>query len=267
MLDHVNNYIMSPLSLKFEELTQFSKTFPKISANFVSFFGVFIAFISAKVLLINENSIVMRRLAVLIFEFRQFLDDLDGLVARIRLGLDKRKELSLKGTNGYLVDGICDAIGFTLFLIAVFIYLKRKQNSNQTKYQLLITNENNRTTETTKTLFNYCLLFGLQLLLSSILWNRYIDKFHQLLELNSNQNNLRIRLEIMKSSFQWIIWFFWRLINAHNLMQFFLLSVWFNKTQEFLRRIHFFGFFIILLIAFLTEIQLNDVMIDSIIIK
>jgi len=272
---------MSPLSHKLEEFTHFSERFPQITPNMISFLGVVVAFVSSKVVI--NQSLVIRRVAVFIFLLRQLLDDLDGLVARIRLGLDKTKELSLTGTNGYLVDGFCDAVGFTMFLIAVFVQLKqrfnRKASNNLSKYQLLseisvektisdsklsdntissmtATSAISAYDQNTRQLFRLHLMFGLQLLLSSILWNRYIDKYHTILETDLNP----IKLEIFKSRIQWIIMWFWRCFgNAHQLMGFFLLSVWFNKTVDFLKFVHFYGFLTIILLSFLTEIHLNDV--------
>lgn len=94
MLDHLNVYILQPFTERFLELTKLPKRLPWITANQISYLGVLFALIAARSIL-NQN-LSLRRLGVLFFLTRQFLDDLDGYIARYRLGIDARKQVSRK---------------------------------------------------------------------------------------------------------------------------------------------------------------------------
>ena len=91
MLDHVNTYILQPLSELLVDVTRFPMLFTSISANHISYLGLVFAFIASRLVL--SDHLYIRRIAVLSFLVRQFLDDLDGLVARYRLGIDTRKQV------------------------------------------------------------------------------------------------------------------------------------------------------------------------------
>lgn len=248
MLDQINCYVMSPLSRLTEDSLHVSTRMLWLSPNHISLLGVLVAALAAR--LVMNDSLRVRRLAVVVFLLRQFLDDLDGLVARMRMGLNREKELSLVGTNGYVMDGLCDAIGFTLFLVAVFLQSKK---SNK-KYVLLTAVDG---ADSDGHLFRQHLLFGLQLLLSSLLWNRFIDAFHTLLE---SAPHTEIKLKIFKSYIQLALMLVWRVIgNAHQLMNFLLASVWFARSREFVQSVHVCGFFVLIGLSFVTQIHINDI--------
>lgn len=91
MIDHVNAYILQPFTEIFLDKTKFPKLFPVITANYVSYFGVIAAIIAARLMLFDL--VWLNRLAVLAFFVRQFMDDLDGYVARYHLGIDTNKQV------------------------------------------------------------------------------------------------------------------------------------------------------------------------------
>ena len=68
------------------------------------------------------DSLGYRRVGVVLFQFRTFLDDLDGHVARVKRHI--RGERSEIGTTGYYVDGICDGLGCIALMVGVFVFLK-----------------------------------------------------------------------------------------------------------------------------------------------
>jgi hypothetical protein len=119
MLDHTNNYIFAPIATIFDDLVGFSKS-DFITPNMISFFHVFVAILAGR--LIASDSLCSRRLGVVFFQFRTFLDDLDGHVARTKRHI--RGERSEIGTTGYYVDGICDGLGCIALMIGVFIFLR-----------------------------------------------------------------------------------------------------------------------------------------------
>lgn len=92
MLDHVNSYILEPIGIFLVEQTQFPNKLPFLQANHVSVLGVFAACLAAYLVL--SDNLCTRQLAVLVYFVRQFLDDLDGLVARVRIGIDANKQVT-----------------------------------------------------------------------------------------------------------------------------------------------------------------------------
>ena len=119
MLDHTNHYIFAPMATLFDDLVGFSKH-DVITPNMISFFHVFVAIISGR--MIASDSLSLRRIGVVFFQIRTFLDDLDGHVARAKRHI--RGERSEIGTMGYYVDGICDGLGCIALMIGVFCFLK-----------------------------------------------------------------------------------------------------------------------------------------------
>jgi len=114
LLDHTNHYLFAPLATMFDNVIGFSRsTF--ITPNMISFFHVGVACLAGK--LVASDSLGYRRLGVLLFQIRTFLDDLDGHVARVRKHI--RGERSEIGTSGYYVDGLCDGLGCIALLLGI----------------------------------------------------------------------------------------------------------------------------------------------------
>ena len=69
------------------------------------------------------------------------------------------------------------------------------------------------------------LYVAIQFLLSSLLWNYFMFKYHVLLETDkfAGEHNLQsIRVtqnEILKSSSMWMVSYFWRLVNPQTMTQ------------------------------------------------
>lgn len=137
---------------------------------------------------------------MLVFQLRTFFDALDGIVARERNGITKH--ISQVGTSGYFVDGVCDTIGFTAFLIRVWVYLK-KSVPRTCKYIPLDINDKNNSlvqqqqqqqqqhvihqhvivikkmpylTVSFDNITYVILCFGIQLASSALFWNYFLNK-------------------------------------------------------------------------------------------
>lgn len=91
MLDHVNSYLLQPINEALVRVTSFPTLLPNLSANHVSYLGVVVALISARLAL--SEHLYIRRIGVLVYMIRQFIDDLDGLVARYHLGFYTTKQV------------------------------------------------------------------------------------------------------------------------------------------------------------------------------
>lgn len=151
LLDHTNHYLFAPLATVFDNVIGFSCSH-FITANMISFFHVFVAILAAR--FVAADNLSYRRIGVVLFQFRTFLDDLgkqcdwffwlisfvggailsyfsnlydflmllDGHVARQKKNI--RGERSEIGTAGYYIDGLCDGLGCIALMIGVFIFLR-----------------------------------------------------------------------------------------------------------------------------------------------
>lgn len=260
LLDHTNLYVFAPLVQIVDSILKIS-SIKWITPNSISFFHILVAIISAKCII--SKSLAYRRVGVVLFEFRTWLDDLDGHVARVRKNI--KGERSEIGTSGYYIDGLCDAIGCTALLIGIFVFLKSNPprkgylqlpTTNDTKDSNIVYNVKVTTKKVAKTIF----CFTLQLIVSSTAWNRYIAIYQDLLERTDVTSFQAIQQrDIFKSSFFFLISLLWRIINVHNLLHMLLLSIFCDKLWEFLKAVKYIGFGILLSVICITEINLLDV--------
>lgn len=260
LLDHTNHYLFAPLVTIVDHIVKISQT-EWITPNMISFFHVFVAILSAKC--ISSDSLAYRRVGVLLFEIRTFLDDMDGHVARVRKNI--RGERSEIGTSGYYIDGLCDGLGCIALMIGTFIFLKN--NPPRRGYMQLPTVVNEKSDAnvvykakvTTKKVARKICCFSIQLLLSSTAWNRYIALYQDMLERNNVTNAEFARQNlIFKSSFFFSVAWLWRIVNVHNMIHFMLLAVFCDKLWEFLRTIQYVGFGILLTCICVTEVHILD---------
>lgn len=260
LLDHTNLYLFAPLVTIVDNILNIS-SISWITPNSISFFHILVAIVSAKC--ICSKSLAYRRVGVVFFEFRTWLDDLDGHVARVRKNI--KGERSEIGTSGYYIDGICDAIGCTALLIGIFIFLKNYPPRKG--YIQLPTNSDTKDTGlgyqvkvTTKKVAKTVFCFTLQLIISSTAWNRYIAIYQDLLERTDVTPFQAIQQrDIFKSSFFFMISLLWRVINVHNLIHMLLLAIFCDKLWEYLKAIKYIGFGVLLSIISITEITFLDV--------
>lgn len=266
MMDQVNNYIHTPLAQIFNQVSHFSDVFYFITPNMISFLGVLFALAAAKC--VSADNLTMHYIAVLLFQIRTWLDALDGIVARARLGVIQH--VSLRYTTGYVVDGLADAIGFGAFVYGCYIYLCKI--FNKSKYYLPVHNEdggiekNGMTPVYSTPIVNpgkalfVCCCFGFQLALSAFCWDHYVDAYHSLLENRQvSESEAIIQNEILRSSVVWVIMWFWRILNAHSLMQMLLFAVFINRIWEFLTWIQYIGFSTIIILTVLTHLHLHSI--------
>ena len=121
-MDHINHYVHYPLSWWLDShVFHITDQHTFITPDMISYFHVLIAILAAK-LLVSEG-LGARRLGVLLFEFRTFLDSYDGYVARARANQVAMVQAS--GGWGFYMDGLCDLVGVVMFMIGILILLKR----------------------------------------------------------------------------------------------------------------------------------------------
>ncbi|KAJ2943221.1 hypothetical protein O0L34_g18932 [Tuta absoluta] len=277
MIDHVNHYIYGPLCAIVDIELGISEKWLIITPNMISFFHVFIAMVGAKML--TCKNLAWRRIGILLFQLRMFLDDLDGHIARERKHI--KGERSEVGTVGYYVDGICDLIGVVFMMIGIVWYLKNNPPrmgykgtpvSTLPYHQLKEINstediEKDQTSEVgisykTKVSFQKITqvigLFGGQMILSSLAWNRFIDLYQELLENRADYDVLR-REAIFKSSAFFFATGMWRIVNPHSYLHILSLAVFCDKTWLLLKLTHYTGYVILVLAVASTEFLVEGI--------
>ena len=120
MTDPVNHYIIGPSAEYFDEWTRFSQVFYFITPNMISFLHVSISFVSAK--FVSSDSLSTRRIGVILYQFRSWLDDLDGVVYRSHTKT-KGKYQSIHNTLGYYVDIYSDIVGGVALSFGILFFL------------------------------------------------------------------------------------------------------------------------------------------------
>lgn len=255
LLDHTNYYLLAPSVTIIDDLVQISNT-RLITPNAISFFHVFVAVLSAKC--VSSDSLAYRRIGVVLFELRTWLDDLDGHVARVRKHI--KGEHSEIGTSGYYIDGICDALGCTALIIGILVFF-RNNPPRRGYVQLPTTNtETKDGPYTGKVAFKKIVkrlgFFVIQLIISSAAWNRYIALYQDLLENDavSAQESVNQNVILTSSCFYSICWV-WRVVNIHNMLHCLLLAIFCDKLWEFLCYMQYMGFGILFAVICATELH------------
>lgn len=263
MLDHTNHYVFAALATLFDQMLALSES-TWITPNMISCSHVLVAIVAAKC--VASDSLGTRRLGVVLFQMRTFLDDVDGHVARQRKHI--RGERSEIGSPGFYVDGICDGIGCIALLVGVFVHLRNNPPRRgytamyaqvlpviDSKAECLIYKANTMVAKVARNV----LAFGGQLLLSSIGWNRYISVYQDTLERNDVRHEQFVRqMIVFRSHLFFCIVYLWRVVNVHSLLHFLLLAVFCDRMWPFLRWVQFVGFFALVAIIWITEMHVID---------
>lgn len=268
MIDPANHYIHTPAAVIFNEVLHFSTTFTFITPNMISISHVLVAMVAAR--FFASESLLMRQVGVAIFEVRTFLDCLDGVVYRARA--HQGANISNFGSIGYIVDGIADTLGSVALLFGCYLYLRRHHVRRGYSKLSLATCENgssptsspvghgNGVPITHRRIMGVLACFGLQLAISAWFWDRYIAGYHDLLESpQASEQQVILQNEVLKSALMWIIMWFWRICNAHALLEMVLFSIFVDRLWEFLVFIQYIGFMVLFVLVSLTEVHFHDV--------
>lgn len=201
------HYIRTPIAEFVENSLHFSHYFPFISANVISFVHCCLSLISFK--FFSSDSLIWRQVGVLLFQLRNFLDSLDGVICRAQSNTRKAYK-SYHDTTGYFIDALSDVLGCLFLIGSIGIHLinKHKPVSN---FFLNNRNENSLLSQTEKSLpfFNQRLdkesqpgklttvyiskrdilvsitLLAIRLALSAFFWDRSILLFEDLFDSQS----------------------------------------------------------------------------------
>ncbi|XP_046389178.1 ceramide phosphoethanolamine synthase-like [Ischnura elegans] len=277
LLDHLNHYIYLPLAVIFNKVTNFSETFYFITPNMISGSHVILSLFAIR--FFGSSRLSLRQVGFMLFQVRFFLDALDGTVARARA----HHSISYLDMNssGFILDGVCDAIGSAAFYFGAFIFLcsnsapslmRLKNRDGQVLIPLINTlksGDRSSSVDLTSNITNSNVLHvrnvvivlicsGLQMLFGSIFWNQTLGDYHSLLETEVPTHEQKVlQLEIFKSSSLWIIAWFWKVFNPQAMLEVILISVFMDKLWEFLRWTQYTGFVVLIVLATVTNAHIH----------
>ncbi|GFO46907.1 ceramide phosphoethanolamine synthase-like isoform x1 [Plakobranchus ocellatus] len=123
MNDHTSQYVISPSAEYFDMATRFSTVFSFITPNVISFTHLFLGLVSGK--FVASEHLHDRRVGVLIFQVRTWLDAFDGVVYRSQSNTHLQFQ-SVRNTTGYYVDTTCDALGGVFLCFGILFYLWKR---------------------------------------------------------------------------------------------------------------------------------------------
>ncbi|CAG7724946.1 unnamed protein product [Allacma fusca] len=215
-------------------------------------------------------------IGVALFEFRNFLDELDGTVAKATHNCG---ECSL----GYYVDGISDLVGTILLLVAMQKFLKNRR-AKHIEYSLISvpTSSNGRhnaVKENHSAQVAHCLYetflspfkkgannhpsltvwVGIQLLINSMSWNRYILLFTKLFEVQSDGLSSPVAEVYLRHPFTYVTFLAWRVFSVHSVVEIVLLSVFFDKMAEMIALLSSLGWVFLSSTILMTELLVYSI--------
>ncbi|XP_066598219.1 ceramide phosphoethanolamine synthase [Prorops nasuta] len=263
LLDYPNHFIFSPLAALTDNLLRISDSWTWVTPNIISGTHVFIAMAAGKC--VSSSSLSHRRLGVILFQLRTWLDDMDGHVARKRFNITG--ERSVVGSTGYLVDGICDGLGCIALIIGVGVFLA-KNPTRRAAYDKLqnipIFSNSDKTHSNVKNpafakSITTMLFVASHLALSSIAWNRYISLYQDLLESDLDTPSTYIealcarQTVVFRSNTFWILSLCWKLVNFHATLDYLLIAIFFDRIWKYAKSTRWLYFLVIILLVYVSE--------------
>lgn len=269
MTDPFDHWIVSPLSEYFDEVTGFSSVFYFITPNMISVFHMFLTVAAGK--LVTSPSLHTRRLAVLLYQMHDFLDGLDGVVYRARVG-KVHLQRSNRSSIGYVVDGFCDTVGGTALCIGIVVYLFRNLPKKQhnglpwTKSDLILIDgdstsekQNNNGHVSKFTAFFRTFSFGMQLLVAAALWDKSVERLSAILHVPlKDPAATAMQVELLHYTSTAIIFWIWRFCSAIAFLQMMLFSIFIDKIWEFLTFMLYVGWVFLFVAIFFTELHIRS---------
>lgn len=269
MTDPFDHWIVSPLSEYFDELTGFSSVFYFITPNMISVFHMFLTIAAGK--LVTSPSLHTRRIAVLLYQLHDFLDGLDGVVYRARVG-KVHFQRSNRSSIGYVVDGLCDTVGGTALCIGLAVYLCRnlpkRQHNNVlpwTKNDLMLMDGDSATEKQSNghvskfTAFFRVFSFGMQLLVAAAMWDKSVERLSAILQVPlKDPTASAMQVELLHYTSTAIIFWMWRFCSAIAFLQMVLFSIFIDKIWEFLTFMLYVGWIVLFVAIFFTELHIRS---------
>lgn len=273
MSDHTNHYFMVPTTEYFDELTRFSKVFFFITPNMVTILHFILALVAAK--FASSENLRDRRIGVLIYEFRIWLDSLDGVIYRSHANDPVYK--SNKSTLGYYMDTTLDVLGGFAFNIGILFYLfkcaplvsKAQEYILPCCKQALMPPSENGTVNgngekfvkpSKRFIFWKCWCFGFQIFIASGSWDRRTEQMGEVLETKlKNDAQTALQTSMLHSFSTWLVMYLWRLCDGQSIFQVYLVVIFMDKVWEFINFVQYIGYAVLLSVNVITVLHINHI--------
>lgn len=254
MLDHFGHYIYLPFCQWANEFFLISE-YPWVSPNLVTAIHFCVAVCCGR--LFASTVFMLRRIGVIMFEFRSMLDIMDGVIFRAQL---KSKELlSGWGTYGYMIDGMADTLG-GLFIMVGTIYrfnkyppvknpdslakIKSRHKDVESNDRLLMSDDScSEEVEETygikrysrKHVISVIMFFTVTVIMRSALWDHFNHNYHDLLGVRRPDIPMEKQHEVLNYGSSWFCIWLWKVHSADAFLHYTLLSIFFGKLWRWLR--------------------------------
>lgn len=273
MNDHTSQYITAPVTEYFDAFTRFSTVFYFITPNMISFFHLFLAFISAR--FVASESLHSRRIGVILFETRTFLDAFDGVVFRSH-SHTKGMYQSVRNSLGYYVDITCDAVGGVFLMVGVLFYLfKRFDPLKQAELPWkspesgsIGKNGSNghavggtsQVTYSKKMLFWKCWCYGITIAIAGKCWDSVVGDLKDLYQKPYEDPTMAaLQFDTCHSATAIFIMYVWRLFEGQALLSYVVVAIFIDRIWEFLNFVQYLLFIIVLGVYTLSLLYIRHV--------
>ncbi|KAH9495201.1 hypothetical protein Btru_015627 [Bulinus truncatus] len=242
--DHPSQFIIAPSSEYFDAVTHFSSTFSFITPTMISYSHLLCGFISGKFL--ASDNIQDRRIGVLLYEVRTWLDAFDGTVYRAQAGL-RLKYHSNHSSSGYFTDSLFDTIGGCFLCLSIYYYLTKRfclsgaeqparPKPSPEEGTTQDTDRSHRDGSPARRLLLITFLFGLSLAVAGKSWDLAVDEFTNVFEFEFKDPTFSaLQYSISHSNVTLVIFYLWRLFGGQSVLNYVLIAIFMDKTWEFLQ--------------------------------
>lgn len=193
LTNYIEHYVTDPSAEYFDQITRFSKIFYFITPNMITGCHFIVALVATR--LVYSDLLYTRRVAVVLFYIRSWLDTLDGIVFRSHKG--EHVYTSHTDSWGFIVDAVADTAGGIFFCTGMWWYLTKTVKPSKVpldhswKLSLEEGNSSHSATEKHPVVVKYSKKylyfftwrqFGFLILMSSIAWTYTTEKYQEVYE-------------------------------------------------------------------------------------
>ncbi|XP_060075221.1 ceramide phosphoethanolamine synthase-like [Ylistrum balloti] len=267
MMDHMSHYIFNPIAELVVAIFEPTGVYHIVTPNVISITGLVLGFVSAK--FVSMESLQYRRIGIIIFQYRMWLDVLDGVVFRHTSGDPVYK--SHRSSLGFFIDIDCDILSGVALAFGCLFYLwkyppviESRELLPQTKTFLSgrdYEDDHSSKTIGIKATKNYIFLkaltYGVVILIASSTWDNVVQAFVDLLQTPLDTTMLTEKqTEAVHSTVTFFSMYLWRFGGSQALLTMIQIAVFSDKIWEFLIFIQYAGFVGLAMLNSISYIQI-----------
>ncbi|XP_012938157.1 ceramide phosphoethanolamine synthase [Aplysia californica] len=272
--DHPSQFFIAPSTEYFDMITHFSSIFSFITPNMISFAHLVCGFISGKFM--SSDHLLDRRVGVVLYEYRTWLDAFDGTVHRAQEGL-RLKYNSNHKTLGYVVDSTFDTLGGCFLGFSLLFYLIKKNrpdsggtghashgkshNNGQAQHSLLpMTSAAQAPPLTMRQVVLKAISFGVCLAVAGKCWDQAVEDFSVVFQTPLTDENLKTaQYEFCHSWTTLALFYLWRVFGGQSVLNYTLLAIYLDKIETYLSGFQFVLLGMALFLYLITAVYIHHI--------